>query len=217
MLISKELKELVEQYVSKHQSTEVGGVFIGDANRFDMFVPIPNVSVSPSSQYEQRREHLQVAQLIAEMISGEIVGGMHTHPSGTVVSEADLKWLESTGHKFGVVVACKDDGFEWFCLDKKGRNQPIYWTDEHSEMVALLLAKKMGLNDLGRVMITPSGELLCEGDEAKELLMLDRDVYLVKKQLEARKYSWQQPTRKELSEKCGLSAERVRRAMKKIG
>ena len=55
-MISKELKELVEQYVSKHRSIEVGGVFIGDANRFDMFVPIPNVSVNPSSQYETRIE-----------------------------------------------------------------------------------------------------------------------------------------------------------------
>lgn len=216
MLISEELKELVERYVGSHRTVEVGGVFIGDEGRFDMFVPIPNVSVSPREMYERKTEHLKVAELIAEMIGGKIVGGMHTHPNGTVASEADLKWLESTGHKYGVVIAVKDDGFEWFCLDKRWQNQPIYWSDEHSEMVALLLAKKIGLNDLGRVMITPSGELLCENDEARQLLQLDSDVYLVKKQLEQKQYSWERLPQRSIAIKTGLSYERVRKAIKKI-
>lgn len=217
MLIAKGLRDSVEGYVRANSRYEVGGVFLGDDERLLFFVPLPNVSEDDkTSTYLSGRNALEVADLLGKISGLEIVAGMHSHPNGSVVSEADLRWLERTSHKFGVVVANKGTEMEWFCIAKNGQNQPIFWSDEEHAMVALLLAKKMGLIDLGHVMLTPVGDLLCENDEARVLLSIDKDVLAVRRLIAGRD-KWNQPTKKEIAEKTKLSRERVAKALAKIG
>lgn len=207
---------MVEGYVRANATVEVGGVFLGDEERLLFFVPLPNVSSGDrTGSYNSSVEHLKVADLLAKMSGLGLVAGMHSHPNGTVVSETDLRWLDGTGLKFGVVIANKGAEMEWFCVSKNGQNQPIFWSEEHADMVALLLAKKMGLEDMGRVMLTPSGELLCENPKAKMMLTIDYDVLMIQKVIAGRQ-AWNQPTKKELCEKTKLSNERVNRVLKRL-
>lgn len=215
MIIAAALRDLVETHVRLGRPLEVGGVFLGEAERLMFFVPLPNIAQDKNREYLTHIDHLRVADLIAKMSGLQIIAGMHSHPNGTVVSEADLRWLRGTQHQYGVVVADKGQEMEWFCLNKDGVNQPVMWSEEQHEMVALLLARKIGLTDLGRVMLTPKGEVLSENPEARTLLSLDEDAWKVRSVLYGLE-KWRWPTKTEIAKLSGISVDRVRKVMKRM-
>ena len=111
--------------------------------------------------------------LFAKFVGLKPMAGMHTHPNGTVPSEGDRDYLKNSKLPYEVVIANMGKEFKWFCVDKDLRHVTLYTKDAEIEAAFLLLAGSCGLMDLGRVFVSPDGEILSDSNNARRFLHFD--------------------------------------------
>ncbi|MDD3092200.1 MAG: Mov34/MPN/PAD-1 family protein [Methanoregulaceae archaeon] len=215
LIIPNRLRALVETYLkASDRAKEAGGYFFGTTEVLHGFLPIPNYSETPTRSYS-RNNTVSIANSYARMLGYGVVADMHTHPSGSVPSEVDGKYVQSIDWPYHIVIADKQEAFEWFVLDKSLRTVPWASSDVELEAYAEALAGEVGLNYLGQVFITPGGEIVGK-PEAKKLLNVNQDVYRLENWLRTRSFyaqsSWKYA---EASRELGISVARVKKAYEK--
>lgn len=215
IIIPTRLKEIVQNYIkTQDRNREVGGFFFGTESRFQAFLPCPNYSKEPWNHFDRGGSGSDsFAKHYSDMIGLGLVAEMHTHPSGNVASEADLKYLSSHSYKFEVVVADMKDEFRWFVIDRNHQEVGVVETDDALEQVVFILAKEVGLTDLGRVLITPKNELLTTNKMGKMFLSLDEDALRLFNYEHWNKYRFH-ITR--ASKDLNMSLARIKNAKKKL-
>lgn len=215
IVVPRKLRLLVEEYLRKAEDrgVEQGGYFFGTKSKFVAFMPCPNFSKTPWSSFDYGNGKY-FAREFARMVGYDVVATMHTHPNGTVPSEADLKYFYHMDCPYHVVIADMGEEFKWFVVDRMGREIGIVESDEELERLAFFFAEEVGLEDLGRVFLTPSGELLVSTPMGRALLQLDEDALKVLRAVEGIP-SWKL-TKAEVRRRTGLSLARVDRALKKL-
>jgi proteasome lid subunit RPN8/RPN11 len=216
IFIPERLKELVEGWIiQSDRNYELGGTFFGTETEFKSFLPIPNFSTSPRDTYE-RGNGKYFEKEFSKMIGYSPIAGMHTHPNGSIPSEQDCKYIRSHGQQFEVVIADMGDEFNWFCFNKQLQHENLFFKDIDLEKSVLCLAQSFQMMDLGRCMVTPSGELLCENKKGQDFLKFDSDTFRVWNWLDAHKGLWRK-TKTQIREDTGLSLKRVNDSLKILG
>ncbi len=214
LIIPNRLRALVETYLRASDRTkEMGGYFFGTQEVLRGFLPIPNYAEMPSNNYNFGNTK-SIANGYGRMLGYAVVADMHTHPSGSVASEADSRYVKGPDWPYHVIIADKQDGFEWFVLDKSMRTVPWASSEIELEAYAEALAGEVGLNYLGQVFLTPGGEIVGK-PEAKRLLAVDQDVYRLEAWMKT-KPSWWRWNTSEASRTLGMSKERVKAAKAKL-
>lgn len=218
VFIPERLKELVEGWLlQSNRKIEHGGVFFGTETEFKSFLPIPNFSQNPSKEFDRgNSEHYE--KEFSKFIGHLPISGMHTHPNGSIPSEGDCKYIQHPKTpKMEIVISDMGDKFEWFCFDDRLRHVNIFFRDIDLEKSVLSLAQSFDMMDLGRCMITPKHELLCENEKGKMFLQIDGDAYAVWDWLESKKDIWKRKTKIDIQKDTGLSLNRVNKALKRLG
>jgi proteasome lid subunit RPN8/RPN11 len=218
LFVPEKLKSIVDAWLAKSDRTEEhGGTFFGSDHELKSFLPGVNTSSSPRGSYQRSSNWDQQVDLFSKMIGYPPVAEMHTHPDGSVPSEGDKKYIANINHKipYEIIIADMGTEFRWFCVDKELRHVLIYTRDTELESACLLLAGSCGLMDLGRVFVTPDGKILCENDKGKKFLYFDSDAYRVWLEVNGKK-SWEW-TKKQVSEKTGISISKVSKVLEQIG
>ena len=215
MIIPRKLRALVENYLLKGDRTkEMGGFFFGEDENVTAFLPIPNYSETPRGSYSLGNTK-PIAEHFARMVDGEIIGDMHTHPSGSVPSEGDKGYVNGISWKFHVIIADKGDrDFEWFTINRKLQSIPVVYSDVELSAYGELLAREIGLKPLGRLFISPSGELLGR-EETKKILEVDVDTLRVLEWDKALT-RWDERTMAKAQRDLNMTATRVKKAFKKL-
>jgi hypothetical protein len=152
------------------------------------------------------------------MIGLKPIAGMHTHPNGSIPSEQDTKYIKGSECPLEVVIS--DHGgsdLKWFCFNRNLNHVNLYFNDSELEKSFILITQSLGLTDLGRVMVTPKHELLCETQLGRSFLTVDSDTMSVHMWLEKNKDSWINKTKTKIQSDTGLSLNRVNAALKKLG
>lgn len=216
LIIPRKLRALVENYILKgDRKKEMGGFFFGEEENITAFLPMPNYADNEYSQYDFGNTK-SIAKHFARMVDGNIIGDMHTHPSGTVPSQGDSGYINGMEWKFHIIIADKGDrDFEWFALSRKMQSVAVVYSDVELSAYGELLAREIGLKSLGRVFISPNGELLGR-DETKAILEVDADTLRVLEWNNQRKYQWG-ATMAEAQRDLKMTAGRVKKAFKKLG
>lgn len=219
IFIPEKLKDVVESWLMRSDRTkEYGGVFYGTETEFKSFLPIPNFSQTPHKEFKFGNSSEYYIQEFGNIIGHSIRAEMHTHPNGTIPSEGDRKYIQH--HSFpGVEIVIADMGneFKWFGFDKDLKHVTLYFKDIELEKMVLSLSQSYGLMDLGRCMITPNNELLCDTEHGKQFLLFDSDTYTVWKWLKEHKDGWRTRTKTQLHKDTGLSLKKINLALYKLG
>jgi proteasome lid subunit RPN8/RPN11 len=217
IFVPEKLRDLVNGWIlQSNRKNEMGGTFFGTETEFKSFLPGPNFSQTPYKEFSRGNADLYEAEF-AKLIGYNPVSGMHTHPSGSVPSEGDRKYIQHTNSpKLEVVIADMGSELRWFCFDKNMRHVVIYFKDIELEKMVLSLSQSFGMMDIGSCMITPKGELLCENERGKQFLKFDTDTYLIWKWLEDHKKDWKK-TKTQIQKDTGLSMVRINESLKKLG
>lgn len=218
VFIPERLKELVESWIlQSNRKLESGGMFFGTETEFKSFLPLPNFSQTPAREFDRGNAEYYEKEF-SKFIGHPPIAGMHTHPSGSIPSEGDCKYIQHPNTpKMEVLVSDMGNKFEWFCFDEKLRHVNIFFKDIDLEKSVLSLAQSFSMMDLGRCMITPKHELLCENEKGKMFLQIDEDAYTVWKWLESKKDRWERKTRARIQKETGLSLSRVNKALERLG
>lgn len=211
MIFPTAVRELAEKWLRAKSPQEAGGIFLGNSDRLSFFLPLPNVQSTSRQSYNYAPEAFVVARALATLAGSEVMGHLHSHPDGTVPSEADLRFLQSAGFPIMLIAGLHADRIDWWAIDKSGKPIPLLESDEKAELVSLLLAGRLGLADLGRVMRTPKGELLTE-TEAGRFLRFDEEACRV----------WEVWRSKDhviasICRKTGISAPKVKKIIQQLG
>jgi len=216
IVIPNKLKFVVEEYIKNgDRKQEQGGYFFGTQSKFVAFLPCPNFSKNPWSKFERGNgDHF--AKSFARMINSEIMAEMHTHPSGAVPSESDLRYLKSHSYPYEVIIADMGDKLRWFVVDRNLREIGIIESDEELEKMAFMFTAEIGLIDLGRAFLTPEGELLITTKLGRALLNFDLDTYKIYQIIKNYEPHWKKPSKKELKNLSGLSLTRINKALEKL-
>jgi len=211
IIVPKKLRLLVERYLEKQdRAREHGGYFFGSQSQFWAFLPCPNFSKEPWKEFS-RGNGDYFGEAFGSMLELPIVAGMHTHPNGSVPSEGDRRYIESHRFNYEVVIADMKDRWRWFVVNRQLQEVGVTESDDELTHIAFMLAHEIGVTDLGRVFVTPKGELL-GSDMAKILLQMDADAFRVweyKKQ-----HSWR--SKKQVGTDLGLSKARLNKALTKV-
>lgn len=216
LIIPNRLRALVETYLkASDRAKEAGGYFFGTTEVLHGFLPIPNYSETPTRSYSKNNTRT-IADGYGRMLGYGIIADMHTHPDGTIASEADGRYVQGIDWPYHIVIGDKKDSFEWFIIDKNFRTIPWASSEIELEAYAEALAGEVGLNYLGQVFITPGGEIVGK-PEAKKILKIDQDVYRLENWIRTRPFyaqtSWKYA---EASRELGISVARVKAAKQKI-
>ncbi len=218
LIIPKKLRAMVEAYVSaKDRNLEKGGFILGRENVVVAFVPVPNFSSSShtSSYFINSSYTKGIAEEFAKMVSGKIIGDLHTHPNGTVMSEKDQVYVRGVSWPYHVVLSDVGERFDWHCMDNELRGVLLTETDRELEGVMELVAGELSMFDMGRFFVTPGGELLSTNKQGLAFVEIDVDALKV----------WQWGKDKNQYYVVAASASRdlkmpyvrVRKAFKKLG
>jgi proteasome lid subunit RPN8/RPN11 len=217
VFVPEKLRDLVNRYLEhSNRSIEHGGVFFGTESELKSFLPIPNFSDSPSDTFAWGNHRYYVREF-ASLIGIPAVAEMHTHPNGSIPSGVDVKDMQNgSGCPLHIVIADQKTEFRWFCFNRSLRHVQVYFNDADLEKSFVLLSESFGITDLGKVMITPKKELLCDNKLGKAFLSLDADAMSVNEWFEKNTNSW---SRKKINiqKDTGLSASRVNAALKRLG
>lgn len=217
IVIPKKLKDIVEQYIlSSDRSKELGGYFYGSESKFQAFLPSPNFSDSPRNTFKRTRTGDRFAKEFGVMLGIPIVAEMHTHPDGSIVSEADNKYIRSHDYTYEVVIADQGEKFRWNIVNRKLHEMGYIESDEELEKLAFIFALEMGLKDLGRVFISNNNQLLTTTTLGRALLSIDEDAYKLYNLLKDHKRRYYFPKKTEMQKSTGLSAARVNKALEKL-
>ncbi len=218
IFIPEKLKELVDGWLLQtNRNQESGGMFFGTDTEFKSFLPIPNFSQTPDRSFNMGNSKLYITEF-SKMIGQMPIAGMHTHPNGSIPSEGDCKYIQHPNTpRYEIVITDTGKEFQWFCFDKQLKHAQIYFKDIELEKAVYSLSQSFGLMDLGRVMITPKSELICENDKGKQFLTFDSDTYAVWKWLEEHKNDWRNKTKVQIHKDTGLSTNKINEALKKLG
>lgn len=182
LIIPKKLRALVESYVMSHKrGEEKGGFLMGRENTILSFLPVPNYSSDShtSTYFINPSATRSIADEVAAMVGGKVLGDVHTHPDGTVPSEQDGRYVRGLSWPYHVIVADHGDRFEWYCVDNSFRGVLLTETDQELEGMMELVAGELSMFDMGRFFVTPKGELLSTKKEALPLIEVDPDVLAV--------------------------------------
>ena len=95
MKILKKIKTELEHFLNNYYliSEEQGGFLIGNRlGRISMFLPIPNASQTPRTNYiiQNRIKALDLANKLASSKKGGVEAFWHSHPDPCIMSAADL-------------------------------------------------------------------------------------------------------------------------------
>ncbi len=182
LIIPKKLRAMVESYVSsKDRHLEKGGFIIGRENVVVAFVPVPNFSSSShtSSYFINSSYTKGIAEEFAKMVSGKIIGDMHSHPNGTIPSERDNLYVRGVSWNYHVVLADVGERFDWYCVDNELRGVLLTETDKELEGVMELVAGELSMFDMGRFFVTEGGELLSTNKKGLSFVNVDEDALKV--------------------------------------
>jgi len=211
IIIPKKLRLLVERWLEKQDRTrEHGGYFFGTETQFYAFMPCPNFSKEPWKEFD-RGNGDYFAESFGQMLESPIVAEMHTHPSGSVPSEGDRRYIEGHRLYYEVILADMKDKWRWFVINRQMQEIGIAESDEELTKLAFMLSHEVGITDLGRVFVTPKGELL-GSEKAKILLQMDADAYRLWEY--KKKHSW--ASKKQMANDLHLSKAKLNQALTKI-
>ena len=211
IIIPKKLRLLVEGWLeNQDRNREHGGYFFGSQSQFWAFLPCPNFSKNPWKEFS-RGNGDYFAKAFGNMLELPVVAEMHTHPTGSVPSEGDRRYIESHQLSFEVIIADMKDRWRWFVVNRQLQEVGVTESDEELKHIAFMLAHEIGVTDLGRVFVTPKGELLGT-DMAKILLEMDVDAYRVWEY--KKKHSWR--SKKQMANDLEVSRARLNKALTKI-
>ncbi len=217
IVIPKKLKTLVEQYIiSSDRTKELGGYFFGSESKFQAFLPSPNYSETPRNTFRHAKSGKNFAKEFGVMLDMPIVACLHTHPNGSVVSEADTKYLRTHDYTYEVVIADQGEKFRWFVVNRELQEIGFIKSDEELEKLAFIFALEMGLKDLGRVFMSNDNTLLTTTALGRSLLSIDEDAYKLYNLLKDIKRRYSFPRKTVMQQKTGLSASRVNKAIDKL-
>jgi len=217
IFVPEKLKELVEGWIlQSDRKREMGGTFFGSETEFKSFLPIPNFSEKPQSEFSKGNAQYYEREF-SKLIGYPPIAGMHTHPDGSIPSGNDCKYVQHpTTLNIEIVIADMGNEFRWFGFDKNLKHLLIYFKDIELERAVLSLSQSFGMLDIGRCMVTQKGELLCENEKGKQFLNFDTDTYKVWSWLEMDKNKWNK-TKKQIHLDTGLSLKKVNDALVKLG
>jgi proteasome lid subunit RPN8/RPN11 len=172
--VPKRLLETLDAYILANSRLEHGGLLFGTPTEFVTFLPVPNVSSSPSSSYSMPQGWQAWADVFGAVVGCQDVAHVHTHPNHSIPSAKDLesaRWWHDR-HPYTVLIAPNTEGNSttWWVLDKSFEVQELILTDEDLDQASLLLARRFGMANLGQVLMESSGRLLSEGGVARALL-----------------------------------------------
>lgn len=217
IVIPKKLKDVVEHYIlSSDRSKEVGGYFYGSESKFQAFLPSPNFSETPRNTFKRTRTGDSFAKEFGVMLGTPIVAEMHTHPDGSIVSEADVKYIRSHSYPYEVVIADQGKKFRWNIVDRNLQEVGYIESDEELEKLAFIFALEMGLKDIGRVFLSNDNSLLMTTALGRTLISFDEDAYKLYNLLKDIKLRYYFPPKTEMARITGLSAARVNKALAKL-
>jgi len=217
IVIPKKLKDVVEHYIlSSDRSKEVGGYFYGSESKFQAFLPSPNFSETPRNTFKRTRTGDRFAKEFGVMLDIPIVAEMHSHPDGSVVSEADTKYIRTHNYPYEVVIADQGDKFRWFVVNRDLQEVGFIESDEELEKLAFIFALEMGLKDIGRVFLSNENTLLTTTALGRALLSIDEDAYKLYNLLKDYKRRYSFPRKTEMAHMTGLSSAKVNKALAKL-
>ncbi len=216
IFIPEKLRDLVNNWLQESdRNREHGGIFFGTETEFKSFLPVPNFSETPNTTFSLGNSRYYVAEF-GKMIGLKPIAGMHTHPNGSIPSEQDTKYIKGSPQPLEVVISDHGSEFKWFCFDKNLRHVNLYYKDSDLEKSFLLITQSFGMTDLGRVMVTPKHELLCESQLGRAFLTIDSDAMTVHSWFEKNTDAWRR-TKTQIQKDTGLSASKVNAALKRLG
>lgn len=217
IIIPKKLKDAVEHYIlSSDRSKEVGGYFYGSESKFQAFLPSPNFSETPRNTFKRTRTGDHFAKEFGVMLGIPIVGEMHSHPDGSVVSEKDTKYIQSHNYPYEVVIADQDEKFRWFVVNRTLQEVGYIESDEELEKLAFIFALEMGLKDMGRVFLSNDNTLLTTTALGRALISFDEEAYKLYNLLKDIERRYFFPPKTEMARITGLSVARVNKALAKL-
>ena len=218
LIIPRKLRALIESYVMSYKrNEEKGGFLIGRENTILSFLPVPNFSTgSHTNTYFISPTHTKsIAEEVAHMVGGKVLGDIHTHPDGTVPSETDGRYVRGLSWTHHVIVADCKDRFDWYCVDNNFRGVALTETDQELEGMMELVAGELSMFDMGRFFVTPKGELLSTKKDMLPLIQIDSDMLAV--------WRWGKDMNQyyvnaaSCSRATKIPYARVRKAFKKLG
>ena len=216
IFIPEKLRDVVNSWIdNSNKNQEHGGVFFGTDTEFKSFLPIPNFSQSPQNSFSMGNAKYYVAEF-GKMIGQKPVAGMHTHPNGTIPSEGDSRYIKTSECPLEIVITKNEDKYKWFCFDRNLKHVNLYFRDDELEKSFLLLTQSFGMLDLGRVLVSPKGELLCENAKGKSFLNIDSDAMIIDKWFDQNKNIWR-VTKSGIQKDTGLSIPRINSALNRLG
>ena len=217
IVLPKSLRVLVENYIRRSdRKRELGGYFYGTLEKFSAFLPAINYSDTPHRSFLKGETGRQWSEEFGKMLGIEVVASMHTHPSGSVASEGDRKYIKAHSLEYEVVIADQGERFRWFILDRQMREIGYIETDEELDDLSRLFEIELGLISLGSAFLDESNNtLILSSKIGRVLLSLDHDalkIYgLMKEHTGYRRLS-----QNRLREITGISAPRVKNALNKL-
>lgn len=217
MFVPEKLRDIINSWLlkSSERENEHGGIFFGNYTELITFLPIPNFSETPRTEFKKANASNFFVREFSKMTGLKPIAGMHTHPNGSIPSEQDKIYIKTSECPFEIVISDHGSKFEWFCFDKNLKHVNIYFRNCEMEKSLLLISQSFGLTDFGRVMITPNYEILCENPMGKAFLTLDSDAMKINNWFEKNTH-WNR-TKSQIRKDTGLSMNRINVALKKLG
>ncbi len=216
IFVPEKLRDIVNQWLlNSNRNLEYGGVFFGTETEFKSFLPVPNFSESPGNTYNMGNGRYFVAEF-GKMIGLKPIAHMHTHPNGSIPSEQDTKYIKGSDCPLEIVISDHKTELKWFCFDRTLSHKNLYFRDSDLETSFVLITQSFGMTDLGRVMVTPKHELLCESKLGKSFLNLDSDALAIHQWFE-RNVSLYRKSKAQIQKDTGIPAARVNTALKRLG
>jgi hypothetical protein len=217
--ITSELRILVNNFlVSNNPKVEHGGFFYGRDNTLILPRFLPNTSNDQRSSYSPPNNWKWLTDIDKKLFNTDLCIHFHTHPDHTVISGQDIKVAMGKAYGNPLILLQYDEDekkYSW-----KGYSNLEEWKvveinktfDEFKEYYS----KSLGLVNLGNVYLTETNEILSDDVKAKIFLTLNEDVLTLYRHLNTKKHnswSWNKPTYSGLSNDCGYSVQRVKKAL----
>jgi len=217
IIIPKSLRVLVETYIRRSdRKRELGGYFYGSFDKFVAFLPAINYSPTPHKSFIKGDTGRIWSEEFGKMLGIEPVAEMHTHPSGSVASEGDRRYIKAHSLDFEVIIANQGERFRWFIIDRQMREVGFIETDEELDELSRLFQIEIGLTNLGTAFLDEhNNTLVISSKIGRVLLDLDRDALRIYGLMKDRSH-YNRLSQNKLREITGLSAPRVKKALKKL-
>lgn len=212
LMLEPEARFKLERLCDHRHPQEVGGKLLGyfegnDALVKDIF-GVPNNSDQPNSRYKSYSPYQYFLPLYEKMVQLESFGSFHSHPNGTIPSEADMKSCSG----LNLWVIHHRIGEHTFAASKDYQHLEVIMLNEPQERrVGGFRGNKFFLGDLE---IDEFGRLLGDNKSLELLKLPDktRRAYLKFLQL---KDGWGDVQTKEIATALNSTPQTVRRWLKK--